>query len=172
MVWKVCLHTWMTPGLALRTGKHTSDTWRLFSMLWLPMVWQLTLKNVFLQPPLLKFLATRIQRRGRPLRPITPPKSKTPTPSGHQTVATFPRHGKLLPPFLAKLCPGSQTFDRSPEGRGQNCNGPPPLRRLFHSLMDVHVDVAVAEKGTSERPEPDELAVGDGPSPKRNRDLT
>ncbi len=33
-------------------------------MLWLPMVWQLTWKNVFLQPPLLKFLATRFRRRG------------------------------------------------------------------------------------------------------------
>jgi hypothetical protein len=33
MVWKVCLHTWTTPELVLRTGKHTSAIWRLFSAL-------------------------------------------------------------------------------------------------------------------------------------------
>jgi hypothetical protein len=77
---KVCLHTWTTLESALRTGKHTSAIWRLFSMLWLPMVWHLIWKSVFLQPPLLKSLATRFRRRERPLRPITPPKSKTARP--------------------------------------------------------------------------------------------
>ncbi len=52
MAWKVCLHTWTTPELALQTGKHTSAIWRLFSMLWLPMVWQLTWKSVFAAPSL------------------------------------------------------------------------------------------------------------------------
>ncbi len=128
MVWKVCLHTWMTPGLVLQTGKHTSAIWKLFSMLWLPMVWQLIWKSVFLQPHLLKFLATQFRRQERPRN------QKLPAPSGHQAAATFSWHDKLLLPFLAKLCPSSQTFDRSPEGGGGGpkvCNGPPPLRRLF-----------------------------------------
>jgi hypothetical protein len=36
----------------------------------------INLENVFLQPPLLKSLATRFRQQERPPRPITPPKSK------------------------------------------------------------------------------------------------
>ncbi len=39
-----------------------------------------------------------------------------PTPSGHQTTATFSWHGKLLPPVFAQLCTSFETFNRSHEG--------------------------------------------------------
>ncbi len=114
----MCLHTWTTRELVLRTGKHTSAIRRFFSALWLPMVWQLTWKSVFLQPPPSKFLATRFRQQERPPRPITPPKSKIAHPPGHQAAAMFSRHGQLLPPLFAKLCSSFEAFDRSPEGGG------------------------------------------------------
>jgi hypothetical protein len=40
----------------------------------------ITLENVFLQNPLLRFLDTRFRQQERPLRPIMPPKSKTAHP--------------------------------------------------------------------------------------------
>jgi hypothetical protein len=36
---------------------------------------------------------------------------KLPTPSGYQTIATFSRHGKLLPPFSAQVCTNFETFN-------------------------------------------------------------
>jgi hypothetical protein len=43
-----------------------------------------------------------------------------PTPLGHQATAKFPWHGKLLPPFFTQVRTGFETFNRSPEGWGQN----------------------------------------------------
>jgi hypothetical protein len=53
---------------------------------------------------LLKFLDTEFRRQDWPQRLTMPPNQKLPAPSGHQTIATFPWHGKLLPPFFAQLC--------------------------------------------------------------------
>jgi hypothetical protein len=36
---------------------------------------------------------------------------KLPAPSGYQTATTLSRHGKLLPPFFAKVCSSPKTFD-------------------------------------------------------------
>ncbi len=38
--------------------------------------------------------------------------------SGHQAIATFPRHGKLLLSFFAKLCTGVAPFNQSSEWGG------------------------------------------------------
>ncbi len=76
MVWKVFLHIWTTHVSALRTGKHTSTIWRIFSKLWPPMTSPSIRKNVCLQHLLLRFLATQFRRQERPPWPITLPKSK------------------------------------------------------------------------------------------------
>ncbi len=50
MIWKVCLNTWMTHVLVLRTDKHISAIWRLFSPIWQPMVSPLISKKAFCNP--------------------------------------------------------------------------------------------------------------------------
>jgi hypothetical protein len=77
-------------------------------------------KNAFSQRPLVKSLNTRFRQQERPPWPITPPKSQIAHPSGYQATATFSLHGKLLPPFSAKLRSSFETFNRSPKGRRQN----------------------------------------------------
>jgi hypothetical protein len=70
------------------------------------------LRNAFLQSPTWKFLVTQFQRQDQLPWPATLPKSNlAPPPSGHQATAMFFWHGKLLPPFLAKLCTGVAPFD-------------------------------------------------------------
>ncbi len=118
MVWKVCLHTWMTHKSVLWTGKHTSAIWRLFSQLKTPMASSSIWNNVFLQHLLSKFFDTRFRRQERPLWPITKSRNrKFPTPSG-QTTATFSWHGKLVLLFFAQLCTNFETFNRPPDGGG------------------------------------------------------
>jgi hypothetical protein len=97
---------WTTHMSVLRTGKHTSAIWRPFSQLWPLMASPSMWKNVFLQHLLWKFLDIRFWRWEWPLWPIMPPRSKMPTPSGHQATATFLWHGKLLPLFFAQVCTG------------------------------------------------------------------
>ncbi len=74
------LNTWTTPVWVLWTGKHTSAIWKPFSMSWPPMVSPSISKNVFLQCPLWRFLATRFQRQEQPPRPVTPPKPNSAQP--------------------------------------------------------------------------------------------
>ncbi len=160
IAWKVCLHTWTTLKLALRTGKHTSAIWRLFSMLWLPMVWQLIWKSVFLQPPLLKSLATRFRRREWPLWPITPPKLKIARPlrtSGgltatkqvsfsdpHPLVSSPsspmvpPRDGPrtvFLPGEEVFACPGPAAPSQVPQTRYPSRQRAPPKRLDLWPLL-------------------------------------
>ncbi len=55
-----------------------------------------------------------------------------PPPSGLQATATFSLHDKLLLPFLAHLCTGFETSNRSPERGGPKLwSGPLPHRRHF-----------------------------------------
>ncbi len=60
MAWKVCLYTWTTIVSVLRTGKHTSVIWRLFSLLWPPMVSPSILKSVSFATPSLEILGHTI----------------------------------------------------------------------------------------------------------------
>jgi hypothetical protein len=90
----------------------------LFEYLFTPFLYQIPFKHskdVFLQFLLWNFLAAGSRWQVQPPRPITLPKSKTVPPRGHQAIATLSRHGKLLLPFLAKLCSSVAPFNRSPE---------------------------------------------------------
>jgi hypothetical protein len=50
---------------------------------------------------------------------------------GHQAIATFPRHGELLPSFFAKLCTGVAPFNQSSEwGAPKRWSGLTRHRRL------------------------------------------
>jgi hypothetical protein len=71
----------------------------------------INLKNVFLQFHLWRFLDTQFWQQDRPQQQVTALILNLAPPPGHQTIATFSRHGKLLPPFLAKLCTGVAPFN-------------------------------------------------------------
>jgi hypothetical protein len=71
--------------------------------------------------PSLEILGHTISAAGWPPWPNTPPRSMiAPPPSGYQKIATFPWHGKVLPPFSSRLHPSLATIDWSPERQNKN----------------------------------------------------
>jgi hypothetical protein len=64
---------------------------------------------------------------------------KLPTPSGPQATATFPWHGKLLPPFFAQVCTGFDTFNCSPEGGAKTLEWTVSVQEAFQNAKRLLV---------------------------------
>jgi hypothetical protein len=84
------------------------------------------LKNVFLQSQLWNFLVTQFFSR---FGPHGRAYHHNQSLSRCQAVATFSRHGKVLPPFSSQLRQGSVPFNRSPEGQPKNSGAVLPQHR-------------------------------------------
>ncbi len=112
MAWRVCLHTWTTLELALRTGKHTSAIWSFFFNALATDGLAINLEKCVFAPPSLEILGHMISAMGAAPTADHAAKIKNcPPPSGYQTATMLSWHGKLLPPFFAKLCSSPKTFD-------------------------------------------------------------